>query len=229
MILQLKLRLLDVDPVIWRRVLVDDTSSLHELHRMIQILMGWWDYHLYQFEVDGLPYHGPGDEPEFIDEDFGEDPSLVTLRSLALRKGDVIDYEYDFGDAWRMEIVVERRRQTRGQSWILPWLLDGERAGPPEDCGGVGGFGRILDALEPASRSGRNGRAQEREEENGDGVDSPEWDDLIDYDEMEEERERRELLEWLGDYDPAHFDRRTANHFLVLAGAWGALRGREDG
>jgi hypothetical protein len=212
MVLQLKLSLMDTEPVIWRRILVDDLSTLHQLHRMIQILMGWWDYHLYEFDVEGQRFHGPGDEP-FLDEDIGEEASGTTLRQLGLRKGDVFDYVYDFGDSWQVEIVVERRRQTRGRQWNLPWLLEGERAGPPEDCGGPPGLAEILEVLEnpppPLVADGAD--------------DLFEFDDLEDSDLPDSYRERRELLEWLGDYDPSRFDRRTVNHFLLMAGAWGTL------
>ena len=200
LVLQLKLTLIESDPPIWRRFLVDDASTLFHLHRIIQILMGWWDYHLFEFEVDGNRY--AHHEPEW-EEDVWEDASLVTLRSLKLRRGSRFLYKYDFGDAWRMEIDVERRRQG-GPHWILPYLLEGERAGPPEDCGGVSGLERILRALEEPRSATR-----------------PTDDDYDDPDEAE--RERRELLEWLGDYDPAAFDRRAVNHFLVLAAGWEAL------
>ncbi len=219
MVLQLKLRLLETEPVVWRRILVDDTSTLHQLHRMIQILMGWWDYHLYRFDVAGRRFDHPQDEPIFLDDDFGEPATGVTLRGLGLRKGDVFDYRYDFGDDWRIEIEVERRRQTRGQRWTLPWLLEGERAGPPEDCGGITGLQEILAVLEPVpSVPGGPGDHSKTSEDVGelDGF----WEE-----ESDEERERRELLEWLGDYDPARFDRKTVNHFLVLAQVWGALDG----
>ncbi len=213
-VLQLKLTLLDTEPVIWRRILVDDLSTLHQLHRMIQILMGWWDYHLYQFHVNGMQYHGPGDV-SFLDEDIGEEASGLTLRELGLRKGDAFEYDYDFGDSWHMEILVERRRQTRGQRWDLPWLLEGERAGPPEDCGGTPGLAEILVALEHPPPP----------EPDDDLDDLEHFGDLTDVDDLDrpEDRERRELLEWLGDYDPSRFDRRTVNHFLLMAGAWGAL------
>lgn len=194
MVLQLKLTLLEAEPLIWRRILVDDSTTLHQLHRMIQILMGWWDYHLYQFTVGGVRYSGPDDEP-FLDEGIGQDASTVTLRKLGLKKGGSFEYEYDFGDSWHLAVVVERRRQDAGRRWVLPWLLEGERAGPPEDCGGIHGLERILAALEG---------------------DPPDDDD---------EQERLELLEWLGDYDPTGFARRTVNHFLVLAAAWGLLDG----
>jgi Plasmid pRiA4b ORF-3-like protein len=203
MILELKLTLLDTEPPIWRRILVEDDRTLHQLHRMIQILMGWWDYHLYEFEVKDRKYHEPGDEP-FYDEDIGEEATDFMLRDLSLKKDETFGYVYDFGDDWRIEILVERRRrEPRGRSWILPWLLEGERAGPPEDCGGVDGLREILDAIDASPRDAGS-------------------DDAAD---PFGEEERQRLLEWLGGYDPAAFDRRTVNHFLVMAAAWGALRG----
>src|SRR5690554_3603802 len=103
-VLQLKLSLRDSDPLIWRRIIVPTSTRLHGLHRMIQILMQWWDYH----------------------------------------------------------------------------------SGPPEDCGGIPGLENILKVC-------RNRK----------------------------KREYSDILEWLGDdYDPERFDRRTINHFLVLASAW---------
>ena len=209
MVLQLKLTLQETDPVIWRRILLDDRCTLHQLHRVIQILMGWWDYHLYQFDVDGKRFHGPGDEP-LMDEDIGNEASGVTLRGLKLRKGDLFGYDYDFGDSWEIEILVERRRQTRGRGWNPPYLMEGERAGPPEDCGGTPGLAEILVALE-------NPPLPEPVDE---------LDALVygfEEDESPETREHRELLEWLGDYDPAMLDRRAMNHFLLMADAWGAL------
>jgi Plasmid pRiA4b ORF-3-like protein len=126
-----------------------------------------------------------------------------------------------------MEIKVERRRQTRGRRWTLPWLLEGERAGPPEDCGGIMGFQDIIALFEPVAAipagpgddpSGSDDLNESDDFGELDGF----WEDEID-DESAEERERRELLTWLGDYHPARFDRFTANHFLVLAQGWGAL------
>ena len=114
---------------------------------------------------------------------------------------------------------MERRRQTRGRRWTLPWLLEGERAGPPEDCGGIAGLQEILAVFGPVS-SMHGGPG----EHPGPSEDVAELDGFWEG-ESDEERERRELLEWLGDYDPARFDRRTVHHFFVLAQGWGALDG----
>ena len=55
-ILQLKIRLLEVSPIVWRRVLVPDTFTLEELHGIIQVTMGWEGIHLYQFWIRAVHY-----------------------------------------------------------------------------------------------------------------------------------------------------------------------------
>lgn len=139
-VLQLKITLAETDPVVWRRVLVHSDTTLHGLHRAIQFTMEWLDYHLYQFTVRGKHYEAPLPEAEEADS------TRVTLGDLGLEKGESFTYVYDFGDEWVHEIVVEARRRPSRDEW-LPWLLGGERAGPPEDCGGVGGFADLLEAL----------------------------------------------------------------------------------
>ncbi len=51
-ILQLKIRLEEIRPFIWRRFLVEDSISFHKLHQIIQEVMGWENYHLFEFKVD---------------------------------------------------------------------------------------------------------------------------------------------------------------------------------
>lgn len=55
-ILQLKIRLLGISPMIWRRVLVPASTSLQELHGTIQAAMGWEGLHLYQFRIRAVAY-----------------------------------------------------------------------------------------------------------------------------------------------------------------------------
>lgn len=195
MVLTLKITVRETEPAVWRRLFVDDSATLHQLHRVIQIAMGWWDQHLYVFEVGGTSYVGPDDEP-FTDEEVGEHASRVRLKDLGLQDGDTIDYEYDFGDSWRLEILLEKRGRE-GERWPLPWVVGGERAGPPEDCGGIPGYERILFLLERGSDHDRG---------------------------AEEKQEHQELEEWLGDYDPDRFDLEAVNRFLALANRWGLLQ-----
>ncbi|MFN8531937.1 MAG: plasmid pRiA4b ORF-3 family protein [Dehalococcoidia bacterium] len=134
--LQVKVTLLDVEPPIWRRVLLLDSTSLRKLHHIIQALMGWQNYHLHAFEIDGVRY-GPTelglDDSTMISE-WG-----LTLWGFRQAKADIFRYEYDFGDDWWCAIEIEGELPTkRGARY--PICLEGERAGPPEDSGGPPGY-----------------------------------------------------------------------------------------
>lgn len=139
-VLSLKISLAESNPLIWRRVLVHSDTTLHGLHRIIQLLMQWYDYHLYVFTIRGEGYEAPDPEAE------GADATKVKLGSLDLEQGERFSYLYDFGDDWEHEILVEAVEQGDPEQW-LPWLVDGEGAGPPEDCGGMHGFEDFLQAL----------------------------------------------------------------------------------
>ena len=128
-VFRLRVSLAEIDPPIWRSVLVKASTTLHELHRTIQMLFQWFDYHLYRFEIGERGFEAPDEEAE------GEDSTRVRLSQLGLRAGDTFEYTYDFGDDWRHLIEVEGLETVSEEVW-LPWVLDGARRGPPEDCGG---------------------------------------------------------------------------------------------
>jgi len=69
-LLQLRIELRDIEPVIWRCVLVPDTITLVRLHAVIQAAMGWWDSHLHEFDIAGLRYG-------MTDPDWDLDPELI--------------------------------------------------------------------------------------------------------------------------------------------------------
>lgn len=145
-LLQLRITLADIEPPIWRLVRVPDAYTLHQLHRVIQLVFGWLDYHLYQFEVGGRRYEEPLEEAEH------EDSTAVRMSDLALARGARFTYIYDFGDYWVHEIQVEgiHIATPTDEQPELPVLLGGERAGPPEDCGGPHGYPELLQALADA-------------------------------------------------------------------------------
>jgi len=88
------------------------------LHQVIQIVMGWENAHLHDFEVRGRRY---SEFEEDIQSGAG-DSTAVTLRSLKLnRKGHTFLYTYDFGDSWRHEIVVEAPRPTDESVKLPVW------------------------------------------------------------------------------------------------------------
>jgi hypothetical protein len=139
---QLHIRLAYIEPPIWRRIVVSGQISLFRLHRMLQVVMGWENYHLHQFIVGTTRYGEP--DPEYGLE--MKDDRRVRLQKIAREKGFSFIYEYDFGDGWRHVITVERIEPLT-QDMYVPRCLDGARACPPEDCGGIGGYEHLLTAL----------------------------------------------------------------------------------
>jgi len=129
----------DIEPKIWRRVMVPGSLTLAKLHLVIQGAFDWEDHHLHRFEVHDLRY-GP------VDDDYDEellDENEWRLFQL-LRVGDRFIYHYDFGDNWIHDIEVKGAENTT-RSLKNALCLDGARARPPEDVGGVSGFEHFLE------------------------------------------------------------------------------------
>ncbi len=145
-ILQLKVTLLESEPIIFRRLLVPADARLGWLHLVIQDAMGWTNSHLHLFVVG---------EQRYSDLAFAlegtEDELAVTLGEVAPVAGSVLVYDYDFGDNWRHELLVEAVTQPE-PGHPYPFCRDGSRACPPEDCGGIVGYERSL------GRPGQGGR-----------------------------------------------------------------------
>jgi hypothetical protein len=129
-ILQFKIWLLGISPMIWRRVQVPASMTLRELHGIFQVAMGWEGIHLFQFTLRARRFG-------FL-ELAARTPD-VPLSELRLRQGTRFRYEYDLTVPWEHEVRLESRREAEpGRSY--PLCLDGQEACPPEDCGGVAGF-----------------------------------------------------------------------------------------
>ena len=144
--LQLKVVLLGSEPLVWRRILVPGNSTFWDLHMAIQDAMGWMNCHLHVFTDNirqipsqiqiGIP------DPEYGDPANNMQPGWeIGIKQFFEKPGDSIQYVYDFGDGWQHEIEFEGRVETTKR---LPQCLDGARACPPEDCGGLGRFGDIV-------------------------------------------------------------------------------------
>ena len=140
-IIQLRVTLEDVQPVVWRRLLVPGNLNLGELHNMLQVAMGWTDSHLHQFVIGEAAYGRHADDHP---EDELDENEVTILAALGTHKR--FWYEYDFGDGWEHEVVVETSTTTpRGLKYAV--CLAGENACPPEDCGGPGGYEELLHVL----------------------------------------------------------------------------------
>jgi hypothetical protein len=135
----IKVSLRYMKPPIWRRLQVPSTTSLAELHDIIQAAMGWYDCHLHQFEVNGVHY---ADTNHMLADTTDE-----ARRTLAeMRAGDRLAYWYDFGDDWWHDIIVESLDRA-DPALTYPRCVTGRRAAPPEDSGGPWGFAELMRAL----------------------------------------------------------------------------------
>jgi len=144
---QLKITLADIKPPVWRRVEVEDCTLL-KLHKIIQVSMGWDNYHVWLFDIDGEQY---GDDVI----DAGGDLDFASARKAKLSQFvqagiKKFRYTYDMGDNWEHVIQVEKVLDADPQV-KYPRCVKGSRACPPEDCGGAWGYGDFLDAIQNPS------------------------------------------------------------------------------
>jgi len=146
---QLKITLRRTKPLIWRRVVVRADMRLNRLHDVIQIAMGWTNSHLHQYFAGagfGPTCYGVPD-PEFAgmgSETLNEKRYTVADLAPAARRR--FSYEYDFGDCWEHEVLLEKILPP-DPSFKHPRCLAGANACPPEDCGGLPGYYRLLEIL----------------------------------------------------------------------------------
>jgi len=145
-IYQLKVTLLDTNPPIWRRLLVPADLTLAQLHDVLQVAMGWQECHMHEFSAGDRHFGRPDPEARFMGMPPVENERRVRLSSVLGRIGAKVIYTYDFGDSWEHSIVLEKRLPS-APSIAYPICTDGQLACPPEDCGGIGGFYDLLDAL----------------------------------------------------------------------------------
>lgn len=147
----LRLAVVGCAPRIWRRLLVRESMWLSRLHDSIQVLFDWYDYQMHEFTVDDLHLGNPLRRDDLVVEDDRD----VTLADLDLGSRDRLHYAYHFGEGWQVEIRIEKVQAVeRGVAY--PLCMGGERAGPPEDCGGLEAFHDMLACIkEPNTDLGR--------------------------------------------------------------------------
>lgn len=189
-ILQLKITLEESKPEIWRKFLVEDSINFKKLHAIIQIIMGWENYHLYDFQIDKNTYVESSENEFTVDSvwtDFKMPGKRKTYRDdktklsdLIIQKGQKFLYTYDFGDSWTHIIKVENiLPKENGKKY--PICVDGAMSCPPEDCGGIWGYEELMQLKKKP--------------------DDPEYEELI--------------IDWLGeDFDPEYFSAEDVNKQL---------------
>lgn len=134
---------------VWRRFLIQKSASFHDLHLAIQAAFGWEDRHLFEFRhpgqaqrvIAGIPHDEAPYTPEAKRTKVAE-----RVANTLLYGGTWFEYEYDFGDGWIHEVKV--RDEVSLPTLFKRQLLDGERSAPPEDCGGEGGYERLIAVVE---------------------------------------------------------------------------------
>ncbi len=144
---EVRVSLLGAEPAVWRRIRIPDDAHLGLVHMVIQMVMGWENMHLHEFEggeeserVRYGPIDGDEDSPDVLDE------REYLLSDLLREPGDRCLYCYDLGDDWQHEVVLEKVSEI-GEDDDPLWCLGGSGACPPEDCGGCQGILCCLKAL----------------------------------------------------------------------------------
>jgi Plasmid pRiA4b ORF-3-like protein len=147
----LRIELLEVAPLVWRRVLVPGNWTLASLHNYLQWVMGWTDSHAHEFELDtGLVAPDWWIAEAWTPEEASRyrDERRVSVAAVVSELGarGVFQYRYDMGDGWEHRIVIESAPASR-VDLPAPMCLAGENACPPEDVGGPHGYADFLEAL----------------------------------------------------------------------------------
>lgn len=132
---QLKIFILGISPMIWRRIKICSDNTIADLHYIIQIAMGWTDSHLHRFVIHGKDYG----IAQIGGIWFADDPNKIKLADLGWRVKERFLYQYDFGDNWQHQIRVEAILTSESTA-SEPVCINGKRACPPEDCGGAWNF-----------------------------------------------------------------------------------------
>lgn len=158
---QFKITMKRISPPIWRRIVVPSSYTFWDLHVAIQDAMGWTNSHLHSFRRmidrrDWVTIEPPSEE--FI-EGFGPKPLPERKEKIASwfsKDAKTFIYTYDFGDDWEHEVKFEKILPANAKI-KYPLCFDGERACPPEDCGGSYGYEELLEII-------KNPKHEEHEE-----------------------------------------------------------------
>lgn len=145
---QIKVSLKGIKPSVWRRVVLPYNYTFRDLHRVIQITMGWTGMHLYNFDVNGIIIDGDMEDIDYDPDDLLDleekmDASAVLIGDFLLQKGAKCNYTYDLSSCWEHTILLEKILPLE-DSFLGPVCLTGRRAGPLENSGGVDGYENLL-------------------------------------------------------------------------------------
>ncbi|WP_413375686.1 plasmid pRiA4b ORF-3 family protein [Alkalihalobacillus sp. 1P02AB] len=141
---QVKITLQDIEPPIWRRLMIPNGITFFKFHKIIQAAFDWQDYHLFLFEFPDYLIKHP--DPDIPLHKVEKEPKRVKIDSVFNEHKRFL-YEYDFGDSWRHDIVIEGTVTIDDDEINYPICMAGARNRPPEDVGGVGGYEGFLEII----------------------------------------------------------------------------------
>lgn len=145
-VFQVLIVLRDSKPKIWRRLLVPSSMLLSDFHKVIQTSVGWENVHFHHFIKDNFFYTVKMENDDFWDEVRNRDYKEIKVSDLLNHKHDKIIYEYDFGDSWLHDIILEEIDDSKSEI-KYPVCIDGKMSAPPEDSGGILGYHNILEII----------------------------------------------------------------------------------
>jgi len=145
-IYQIQIALKRFKPKIWRRLLIPSDLLLSDFHKVIQTSMGWTNSHLHQFIKNRTFYTVKMQDDDLWDEMDNVDYKEMKISDLLKKEKDKIVYEYDFGDGWEHDIILEKILPPDNDT-KHPICLTGKMNCPPEDCGGIWGYSDMLEIL----------------------------------------------------------------------------------
>ena len=144
---------MDIEPPIWRRIIIPSGITFYKFHKIIQAAFGWQDYHLFNFDFKEFIVHIP--DPDYAPGEIYGVPEKNAKRIKIdeyIEEGTSFVYTYDFGDNWEHEIIIEKIMDAE-EGVRYPVCLEGERHRPPEDVGGVPGYEMFLEAINDPKHS----------------------------------------------------------------------------
>ncbi len=141
---QFKVQLKNIKPAICRTIIVPDSTNFFQLHNIIQIAMGWYNCHLFQFFKDRKNSISiPNKQYDYIQV---KDATKIKLKNYFTEIKQTITYEYDFGDGWEHMVTLEKI-MPNDRKINYPDCIKGKRNCPPEDCGGPWRYEDFLKAI----------------------------------------------------------------------------------
>lgn len=137
----LRVSLRDVTPEVWRHVRVRSDLPLPKFSQVLEQVMGWYGHHLHLFDVRGLQFGVPDEDADYLINE-----KAATVKHVLPEIGSELRWDYDFGDGWEHDVIVVAIEAASNAN-VKTLCLAGERACPPEDCGGIPGYAQLLEAL----------------------------------------------------------------------------------